>query len=234
MEGDYVNNFTLVNADTDSISFCKKDGSKFSEKEQERLLKDLNSLFAEKINWDHDGIFKTVIVVKAKNYVMDDGKKVVIKGSALKATMKEPALKSFLKETVDLMLQNKVDKVGFLYQDYVEKICKIQSIDDWCSKKTITKNVLYPKRTTEQRILDAVEGEKIQEGDKIHVFFERPDKLTIKKNFNGVYHRPTLHGKLFNTVKIMENVLDMTQFPNYKLKGKQKDLLKMGLIDEVQ
>lgn len=64
--------FELVNCDTDSISFCRRDGGEITDSEREKLLNDLNSLFPNQILWEDDGYFKTMIVVKAKNYIMYD------------------------------------------------------------------------------------------------------------------------------------------------------------------
>lgn len=222
------NHHTLVNADTDSISYVPSGGNMASHLEQ------LNATCPDKIVWEDDGVFDALLVVKAKNYAMLTGGNIEIKGSALKATMKEPALKEFLSTSLRHILTGKGDLVEHLYFDYVENICKLQDISDWCSKKTITKSVLNPKRTNEQRVLDAVAGKTIQEGDKIRVFFETDTTLRCSEDFTGQYHRPTLHGKLFNTVKVLAPVLDMDKFPNYKLKGKQKQLVNLGLIGEIQ
>ena len=67
-------------------------------------------------------------------------------------------------------------------------------------------------------MLDACEGKNIQEGDKIHVFFKGQTELCLMENFDGVYHVGTLHKKLYATIKIFANILDMNQFKNYSLK----------------
>src|SRR5271165_328080 len=97
-------NFKIANGDTDSISFCKDTGETFSEEEQHILLEELNSLFPPSIHWEHDGIFERVLVLKSKNYVLLNNGKLKIKGSAIKAPLKEPALKEFIKIVLDSML----------------------------------------------------------------------------------------------------------------------------------
>lgn len=220
--------FPIVNADTDSISYVCNDNSYIHEH-----LEEINRIYTKKIVWEDDGVFESFLVIKAKNYAMLQDGKIKIKGSALKATMKETALKEFLQKTLNLLMENKRSTVPHLYQEYVEKVCNLDDISEWASKKTITKKVLFPERTQERRILEAVKGKDVQEGDKIRVFFETDKSLKCVEDFSGVYHRPTLHGKLFNTVKVLAPVLDMGDFPNYKLKGKQKELIKLGLIEEV-
>lgn len=99
-------NLTLINADTDSITVCKADQSPLSEEESSNLLKELNSLFPEKIVWADDGKFEKVIVFKAKNYVLWDGKKLKTKGSALRSGNRETALREFINETVACILNH--------------------------------------------------------------------------------------------------------------------------------
>ena len=91
--------------DTDSISFCKPDHSPFTEEEQQNLLNELNSLYPEKIKWDHDGIYDVVVIVRAKNYILKKDGKVIKKGSALKSSKTEPKMKEFINEIIEVLLE---------------------------------------------------------------------------------------------------------------------------------
>jgi DNA polymerase elongation subunit (family B) len=82
--------YQLVNVDTDSFSYTK--GREVSKKEFDADIEEINTMYPEKIKWEDDGYYKKVIVIKAKNYVLDDGKKVKYKGSAITDQKKEPAL----------------------------------------------------------------------------------------------------------------------------------------------
>lgn len=206
--------YPLVNADTDSISYAPPVGSDMTEH-----LAEINALSPDLITWEDDGIYDAVLVAKAKNYALMQGDKIKIKGSALKATMKEIALAGFLDQSIQAMLQGLEFQVKKLYDGRVREIRdETLHINQWASKKTITDKVLNPKRTNEQRVLDALAGEHIQEGDKVRMFFETPTKLCLVKNFSGLYDKDKLYEKLYKTVKVLEPVLDMDQFPNYKLK----------------
>jgi DNA polymerase elongation subunit (family B) len=213
---------TIVNADTDSFSYTT--GKSLPIEQFDEHITSLNEL-RPGIIWENDGQFKKVLIVKAKNYVLDDGKKVIIKGSSLKATMKEPALKEFINETIYMILSDRKDLLYDYYMDFVYSIDSInrESIKYWCSKKTITKAVLHPQRTTEQRIKDAI-TKPVEEGDKIRVFFETPKKLTLLENFNGTIDKPTLYKKLYKTMDIFATVVDVGVFPNFSLKRNEKRL----------
>ena len=212
--------YNLVNADTDSISYEVP-----KNEEIETHLEDINSLYPNGIKWEDDGVYDTVLVVKAKNYALSQYGKIKIKGSALKATMKEKALAEFLNQAIIRKMTEDPSIINEEYNRIVREIRDgVKDISTWCSKKTITDKVLNPKRTNEQRVLDALEGEHYQEGDKIHVFFETPEKLCLAKNYRGLYDKDKMYEKLYKTVKILEPVLDISQFPNYKLKRNKEAL----------
>ena len=201
IEDDRCHDFQIVNCDTDSISFCKPDGKKFTDEENEALLAELNSLFPELIDYEDDGYFKKVLVIKAKNYILDDGKKLTVKGSALKAPNKEPALKEFINNVIEHFLKNKIDHLFMLYNKYACEIMNINNMDRWSFKKSITKAVLdsYEKedgRKQERNVFDAIKSIDVQEGDKVKLYFDTPDSLKLVDNFDGVYDKNILMGKL--------------------------------------
>ncbi|CAB4200219.1 PolB DNA polymerase elongation subunit (family B) [uncultured Caudovirales phage] len=213
--------YTIVNADTDSISFT---GGKKLPQFQE-WLDGLNVIFPKRIRWEDDGYYKTVIVVKAKNYVLEDEKgNVKIKGSGLKGTMKERALQCFMKDVIGCLLKGRKDRLYDTYQTYVRKINTGVIIEDWAFKKTITKAVLDPERTTEERINDAIDLETVSEGDKVFLYYKTPTELARVEEFDGTYDRDRLYKKLFDTLCVFETIVDVDLFPNYALK-RNKELL---------
>ena len=87
--------------DTDSISFRKPDGSPFSEDEQKNLIKEINEIMPDMIEFEHDGYFETVVVVKAKNYIMREHNGAVkFKGSGFKDQKKEIALREMMNRMI--------------------------------------------------------------------------------------------------------------------------------------
>lgn len=212
-----MHNFKLVNCDTDSIMICKPDGKEFSIEEQEKLLEELNSLYPKKIKWESEGTIEKVIVLKAKNYVLVQKGHITYKGSAIKASQKEKALKEFIKRIIDNLIQDKTNHVE-LYNEYVKEIKNIKDIDRWCTRKTITNKTLTNERSNEKKVRDAIEGSDIKEGDRAYFFFKEDLSLDLMERFNGNYSRDKLYGKLYDTVMIFENVIDTNIFINYKLK----------------
>ena len=226
-------NFVLVGGDTDGLAFKKPDEKPFTQEERQALLDELNSYMDELIRWEDDGVYKRQIVVKAKNYILqDEAGKVKIKGSALKATTKEKALQRFIKEVVECLLKDRKDHILMIYLEYAKEIMNIKDISDWCFKKTITKSVLNPERTNEQRVLDALNELDVREGDKVYVFYKTPEELCLREKFDGTYDRDTLLKKLYNTLEVFGTIIDMSLIPNFALK-RNKPLLEC-LIPKIE
>lgn len=178
-------NFIIGPTDTDSISFCKPDGKPFSEQEQEALLNELNSIMPEKIVYEGDGYFPTCIAVRAKNYMLWDGKEKKIKGSAFKTSSKEPAMKEMMEEFLDSLIEtDDIKPLIEIYHKYVREAINVKDIRRWCQKKTVTASVLKCKgwtpadieskalRKNECDVWDAIQrnGMKVFDGDKIYVY----------------------------------------------------------------
>lgn len=207
--------YQVVNADTDSFSYVEPKG--YTEQMYEADLKELNDLFPDLIIWEDDGYYKKVIVVKTKNYILDTGKKVIIKGSALKATMKEPALKQFIKDVIDCFLKDTQYLLYPLFNTYLKQINDIKNtknIDQWASKKTITDAVLNGTDTTQVKIRNALKTKHVQEGDKVYMFFKQDESLSLLEHFDGDYSKPKLYEKLYKSIKIFDNLIPVKLFPN--------------------
>lgn len=215
--------FRLINADTDSISIGKVDSSSFAEKERGELLNELNGLFPDKIHFEDDGYYLTVIVFKIKNYVLWDGKKLKIKGSSLRDPKKELALQEFIKEMIQTIIDKKYDYLN-IYEKYVKEILKITDIKRWVSKKTVTDKMMTGERLNETKAKDALAGSEYREGDKVYMYYNKEDKLVLVENFDGNYRIDRLLKKLYMTATIFQNVVDKSIFLNYSLKRNVKNL----------
>lgn len=217
--------FIVSNTDTDSISMCNHDGSMISPEQRLELLNEINSLLPELINYEDDGFFHSFIVIKAKNYIMYDGKKLKIKGSALKKSTSEPALREFVKRFIDYLVFDKQDQLVELYHEYVREILHIDNIQRWCSRKTISDKVLNGTRTNETQIMRALEGVEFSEGDRCYFFYDHLERLVRMEDFDGQYCVDRYLEKLYKTVLTFQTVCDKSIFVNYKLR-KNKKLLE--------
>ena len=222
------NELKLINADTDSIAVSKEDEKLITEEERDVIRSEINWLFPDKINWEDDGYYPKFIVLKAKNYILYDGKKVKYKGSALKSSTKEIALQQFMKDIIQTILDDKNEFVE-IYNRYVLEALDIKDIKRWASKKTITEKVLNAERTNEQKVLTAIEGTEYVEGDKVFTYFLEDDSLGLIENFDGNYNKDKMLEKIYKTSKVFETILDIEQiFPNYKLKKNKQKLIDLS------
>jgi len=178
-------NFRLLNAETDSIFINKPDNSPFSDEEKNKLLKELNDLFPDLINWESDGEYERCIIFKGKNYVLYNKDKTIYKGSALKSSKLEPALKEMQKKMIEALILDKQAELLDIYEFYIKEINEITDIKRWCQKKTWTAKIgncrghdtmskeekkIAGIRKNESDIFDAAANKIMQEGDKLYVY----------------------------------------------------------------
>lgn len=221
------NNHKLVNCDTDSITICKPDGSPFSEIERAVLLKEINALYPEGLLWEDDGYYTKFVVLKAKNYIMYDGKKIKTKGSGLKSSKLEIALKEFHNEIINAII-HETSNFGEIYNKYAKEIENITDIRRWSSKKTITQKVFESPRENEAKIRRAIQGADYVEGDKVLVFYLPDGELSLVECFSGVYDAKKLYKRLYDSSKLFANVIDTDRyFVNYSLKKNQEKLKEL-------
>jgi hypothetical protein len=224
-----MHNFKLVNADTDSISFCKSDQSSFSIEEQECLIDEINKLLPEHIKFSNDGYFTKVIILKAKNYIMKtENGNVKYKGSSLRSPTLESALSEFIHKIVNTMLDDK-DNFQEIYLEYVKEISNIKDIKRWSCRKTITDKIYTSERTNETKVKDALEESEYVEGDRIWMYYKSDDTLSLVENFDGDYNKERLYKKLHMTGKRFETLFPEWKeiFPNYSLKRNE------GALNEI-
>lgn len=214
-------NFNIVGGDTDSIMFCKPDQSPFTKEEQENLLKEINTLLPGIIKFANDGIFKKVVYLKSKNYIMTDEKgKRKIKGSSLKSATLEPALKQMLNEFIDALIEDRQQDMVPIYHKYIKMVRDgITDIKQWSKKMQLSPTTFNSTRANETKVIDAIKGTEYKSGDRIYVYTTPEYTLRLAEQFDGRYDKATYYEKLFKTTKRFETILNVKEmFINYALK----------------
>jgi DNA polymerase, archaea type len=220
-------NFTITPTDTDSISFCKVDQQEFTNEEISTLIKEINDISPEKIEWENDGYYKRVVAIRAKNYILNDGENLTIKGSALKASTKSKAMKEFTKKIINILIYTETKeemhlKLKSLYTEYVKKASNVSDMMEWASRKTLTATVMTSTRTNETKVVDALKGSNYREGDRFYTFYLPDDSLCLVENFKGSYDANRLYENIYNTVCIFDTILPVKElFTNYTLRKNQ-------------
>jgi DNA polymerase elongation subunit (family B) len=222
-------NFRINNCDTDSISFNKKDNTPFSLEERTALLKEMNDISPDKILWEDDGYYDCVVILKAKNYILYDGKKIKTKGSALKSAKLEIACKEFQQEIIKAII-HETGNYDEIYKRYIKEACSVtkDTIKRWSGKKTYTKKIDESTRANETKQLAALQGSNYKEGDKYWLFFLEDGSLRLAENFEGNYDKLKMCEKLYKSAQVFSNVIPVDQlFVNYKLKKNKAALDKL-------
>jgi hypothetical protein len=234
-------NFRIVGGDTDSIMFCKPDMAPFSKEEQDNLLLEINSLLPKEIKFANDGIFSKVVYLKPKNYIMIDEKgKRKMKGSSLKSSTLEPALKEMLGEFIETLLNDQQELLPAIYDKYIQRALNITDIKPWTTKKTLSPTTYKSERKNETDIVDAVRGTEYKSGDRVYLYAksevieldafyksgakkgQRKTKKVkvygLQENFDGVYCKQTYVDKVLATTKRFSTVIDTSIFKKYEVK----------------
>ena len=235
-------NWLLTNIDTDALSFCKPDMRPFTDEEYKQIHREINEIMY--CEWEEDGKFPQFIVSKAKNYIMvDESGEVTKKGSSLTDTKKEPALLELLNELIDDILKTGGKLAENIYNKYIYEAYNIEDISRWATKKSVTKSVLNPTRTNEQKVLDAIKRLDPREGDKVYLYSAIDGKvqnivkgepvflkngnpkmvenriLKTVEQWNGDEDKMHYVKRVYMTVEILKNVIDTSGFIKYHLKS---------------
>lgn len=216
----------IANADTDSISFCFKDERDITIEIQDNLISQLNENYPQLIKWENDGYFKGMLVLKAKNYALYDGNKLILKGATLRASSKEIALKELSLRMVNKILgiSEEIISVESMYSEYVNEIKNLTKIDRWAIRKTMSDKILKSERTTEKKLFSAVEGEQLTQGEMFFVYYDNKDDLKLTKEFSGDHNENKMYEKAYSTIQAFSEVIDVSKCLNYKLK-RNKEIL---------
>lgn len=138
--------------------------------------------------------------------------------------------------------ERKIKKLIEIYNNYCREAYNITDISRWCKKVGISKKTLEPSRTNEQKILDAVQHLNPREGDKYFlytavdgekqavtkgepVFLKSGQPKMVKNSILKVVDQWSADEdkehyikRVYMTLSILENVIDMDKFIKYQLK----------------
>jgi len=128
---------TILEADTDGIYLSSDE---FFDRPEE-LLARVETTLPEGIELEHDGRYEAMFCYKAKNYVLFDGKKITIRGSALRSRGIEPYLKKLSDRLVHFLVGAEAESPATLVEDYRKKIAsRSLSISELAKSETLNQN----------------------------------------------------------------------------------------------
>jgi DNA polymerase elongation subunit (family B) len=170
--------------------------------------------------------------------------KVKMKGSSIKDAKKEPILRDFMNDVIDSLIYER-NTVHEIYEHYCVKARNIKDITPWAVKKSISKKLLTSDRKQERDVVTALgDASQYREGDKVFIYTTAPKfvpefdeagepvlyksgknkgqqkgkwEKVVKLTSNYENDADVEHylGRVYATLSIFENVLDMSQFTCY-------------------
>lgn len=146
--------------------------------------------------------------------------------------------------------EEKMKKIVEIYEKYIQEALNIQDIKRWSVKKSITEKLFESDRANETKVVDALGDRPIRVGDKVFLFTKiEGEKQKIVKgepvflksgepkmvenqiikmieDFDGDYDKWHYVQRVYKTVEILKNVVDIDQITKYHLKSNRKLLEK--------
>jgi hypothetical protein len=143
------------------------------------------------------------------------------------------------------------NNINDIYHKYIKEAYNIQDPQRWSVKKSVSSKVLNPERANEQNAYDAIKHKEPREGDKFYLYTaldgERQDiakgELVFNKkgepkmiphnilkcveDWDNDAYRDHYIKRVYMTIRILENLLDMESLVKYHLKSNQEELHKL-------
>ncbi|MDB6093740.1 MAG: polymerase region [Verrucomicrobia bacterium] len=128
---------TILEADTDGIYLSSE---KYFNQPDE-LLKLVAPILPEGIELEYDGKYEAMFCYKMKNYALYDGKKVTLRGSALRSRGMEPYLKKLSDQLIIFLLGVSTESPVTMIDDYRRRLAeRAMAIEELAKSETLSQN----------------------------------------------------------------------------------------------
>ena len=172
----------LIEADTDGVYFVVPSGVR-SENEEHEFVEALSRELPEGIRLSHDGRFRGMISLKAKNYVLVDyDGRLIVKGSSLRSRRDERVFREFIRKLAPLLISRESDAASALYTQFANRLEGGHfDCEDICRRETITEKTFSNPNL--RRLAAAAEGCKA--GDRIAVYQRNDGSLARIEDYDN-------------------------------------------------
>ena len=199
----------IIEVDTDGVYFVAPDNIT-TETAENALIASISATLPKGIHLSHDGRFKGMISLKAKNYILSDyNNKLTIKGSSLRSRRDERIFRQFITELAPLLIEKNFEGASLAYLDLAHKLQDGQiSPEDFCRWERISKKTFSNPNL--RRLAKAGEDSKI--GDKIAVYQREDGSLARTDFFAHDEDRKYLLRRLHDTADRFHTLFDDAEF----------------------
>jgi DNA polymerase elongation subunit (family B) len=216
----------IIEVDTDGVYFVAPAHLK-TEADEIQLIESISAGLPEGIHLSHDGRYKGMLSLKAKNYIlMDYDHKLTVTGSSLRSRRDERLFRRFITEMAPLLLEKDFQACSHIYLDLAQQLQDGEiSPEDFCrweriSKKTFTNPNL-------RRLAQAAEDCSI--GDKIAVYQREDGSLARIEFFAHDEDRKYLLRRLHDTAERFHALFTDADFKKLfpRVEPKMRDQLSL-------
>jgi DNA polymerase I len=128
---------TILEADTDGIYLATEEFFAAPE----TLLARVAPILPEGIELEYDGRYTAMFCYKAKNYALFDGRKITLRGSALRSRGIEPYLKRLSDQLIRFLLGASADSPHAAVEDYRRKLAtRAVPVEELAKSETLSQN----------------------------------------------------------------------------------------------
>ena len=199
----------IIEVDTDGAYFVAPPNVN-TEADENALIESISDTLPKGIRLSHDGRFKGMISLKAKNYILIDyNNKLTIKGSSLRSRRDERVFRKFITELAPLLVERNFEAASQAYLDLAKKLQEGDiAPEDFCRWERISKRTFANPNL--RRLAKAAEGCKI--GDKIAVYQREDGSLARTEFFAHDEDRKYLLRRLHDTAERFHTLFTDEEF----------------------
>jgi DNA polymerase, archaea type len=186
----------VIEIDTDGIYFQPSPEIN-SEDLEVQYIQEIGDVLPFGIRLAHDGRYESMLSLKIKNYVLAgyDGCK-IMKGSSLRSRADEPFGRRFLKQAVDLLLEENYEAFSQLYNVMLADIQEGRmTIDDYAKRERVTEKTINGAQRSRTSVL--AKSNQIREGDIISVYTRNDGTAALAADYAHDEDRVHYASKLY-------------------------------------
>ncbi|MFT5370114.1 MAG: DNA polymerase I [Candidatus Latescibacterota bacterium] len=199
----------IIEVDTDGVYFVAPPNVK-TEDDENKLIESISATLPKGIHLSHDGRFKGMISLKAKNYILSDYENTLtVKGSSLRSRRDELIFRRFITDLAPLLIEQNFQKASQTYLDLAYQLQdgKVPP-DDFCRWERISKKTFSNPNL--RRLAQAAEDSNI--GDKIAVYQREDGSLARTEFFAHDEDRKYLLRRLHDTAERFHTLFTDAEF----------------------
>ena len=152
-----------------------------TERDEHDFVDALSGELPEGIHLSHDGRFRGMISLKAKNYILIDfSGRLIIKGSSLRSRRDEPVFRDFIRKLAPLLINRQSGAASALYSEFADRLQEGQfDRTEICRRETVTEKTFANPNL--RRLAAAAEG--CEAGERIAVYQRNDGSLARIENY---------------------------------------------------